>query len=66
MKIKMGALVLDSNGEPDIVITEITCLESEYDCGAHYDMARDIFNNEQYDVLGVFDENDSAFNKLKG
>lgn len=58
--IKCAVFGLNADGEPDIYYCKIKCTEDQYNCGDHYDAAKDAAEDAGYDALLAADENDPA------
>ena len=51
---------INSNGEPDLYFCIVECTEEQYNNGEHYDRANGQCDEDGYDSLLAYDENDSA------
>lgn len=61
MKIQVGVMSEDANGAPDVTFHTIECSQEQYDNGDHYDMAKDLAEEDGYEPKIAFDENDPAW-----
>lgn len=64
--INLGVLVRDAEGQRDIVYYDVRCPQGEIEAGAHHDSARAMAEFDGYQVIGTFDENDPAWQQVKG
>ena len=66
-ELKCVVAMCNANGSPDFHPVIVTCTEYQYECGDHYDAARNNANDCGFDVgIGdlVYDENDDGFSHL--
>lgn len=66
MKIQVGVMSEDANGAPDVTFHTIECSQEQYDNGDHYDMAKDLAEEDGYEPKIAFDERDPAWRVIKG
>ena len=60
--IKIKVACHNSNGEPEMVLVEVQCTETEIELGAHYDIAREMLEDAGYECCGWFvDEIEHGF-----
>lgn len=64
MEIRVGALCINSIGEPEFYWTLVNVTQEAYDNGEHYDACEESAENEGYEVKRVFDERDPAAKQL--
>ena len=60
MKIKCVVACTNAQGDPDLFSCVVECSKEQYDNGDHYDMAKDLARDDDYEGpdMVAFDEND--------
>jgi len=58
--IKCIVAAMNSNGEPDLYFCIVKCNEEQYDCGDHYDRAKEQCKEDGYEPYIAYDETDTA------
>ena len=64
--IKCIVAAINANGEPDLYFVKVSCTESEYENGVHYDLAKREAKKEGFDPVLAYDELDSAGRAMLG
>lgn len=64
ISIKVGVVSENASGEPDIAFRVVNCTQSEYDDGAHYELAEIMVQMDGYTPMFSFDQNDPAWQAL--
>ena len=60
MIVKCIVATRNSFGEPDLFFVKVSCSETQYNEGWHYEAAKEKAEDEGYESYLVYDENDSA------
>ena len=60
MTIKCIVAAINSNGAPDLYFCKVSCTQEQYTAGDHYLTAKRSAEDEGYEPMLAFDENDPA------
>ncbi len=64
MCVKVAVIGHNAGGEPDAVFYDIGCTSDEYSGGEHYEIAKEMAEQNGYQAVMAFDEFDPAWAML--